>query len=171
MGKTFKYTYHKNSNNKIKNCSDQKTSERRKIRRELKSNTLAEINDVDFSQSSKYDTSRHGKDKCYLHGLNSTSLWNNLNSNIEWKWEENFPKWSIIGDINTTYQVTLLDSNNMYYKPSNYSYYNNRTSIDTHAKLIGKKQLKRRNEIGKKSLLQRERDKFENKFEDKFENE
>jgi hypothetical protein len=154
MGKTFKYGYSGNSFRSLDRHAEQKVGDRRKIRRALNDLTRAEINDIDYTICKKFNPQIYSNQK-YPRTFrpNATASWNKLNANIEWKEQDG----NLVGE--TDESVTTIVSHSYAMSTNNYSY---NISLYGHFlkdnDRIGKKQLKRRNEIGKASLINRNND-------------
>jgi hypothetical protein len=149
MGKTFKYGYVGRSFRNIDRHAEQKVGHRRSERRAFKSFITDEINEI-YYNCNKFETNCNVP---YNFGRitkpNATGNWYNSNSNIEWKIEDD----KLIGDtgVNITNVGHVSDN-------KDYAYNVVRSNIDKTLDRIGKKQLKRRNEIGKKSIINRHDD-------------
>lgn len=152
MGKTFKYGYAGHSFRSLERHAEAKVGDRRKVRRALKDCSRAEIDEMDYVTCNKFDPSRSGyctgNPNTYLP--NSTASWDKSNANIVW--EENDTE--LIGN---TGNHTIVFTKQPYYgtHTDNIAYNIASGSISKYHDLVGKKQLKRRNEIGKTSLLNR----------------
>lgn len=151
MGKTFKYGYSGHSFRSLERHAEAKTGDRRKARRALKDSFRAEINEMDYSTCNKFTTSKSGYSESHacLYNPNSTASWNKLNANIVW--EEYADK--LIG--NTGENIVTIENHPYYANSNNFAYNIHHGSISKYHDRIGKKQLNRRNEIGKASLVNR----------------
>lgn len=152
MGKTFKYGYSGHSFRQLERHAEAKVGDRRKARRALKDSFRAELDDMDYILCNKFYSEKSGysQSRASLYNHNSTASWNKLNANIVWEVHDE----KLIGD---TGENTVTIENHPYYSNhgNNFAYNIQHGRISKDRDLIGKKQLKRRNEIGKMSLMNR----------------
>lgn len=155
MGKTFKYGYSGHSLNSLERHADAKVGDIRRVRRSLKDNTRAEINENDYSNCHKFEPSKNGYSESYPRSYkpNATASWYKSNANIVWEERDK----ELIGDTGTNTTILITTCYN-YWHDDFKSHNISRGYFLKDKDLIGKKQLKRRNEIGKISLLNRNAD-------------
>ncbi len=163
MGKTFKYGYRGNSFRILERHAEEKINGRRRKRRILKDNTRAEITDVgcgNYNKCNRSDSYNYHKNTAIIGGYDSTALWNKSNANMTW---ENGTSSSssktgefdeLIGTTENGYSITFIRGMYGEWSGANYPYSDNISNgrFLKGKDRIGKKQLERRDEIGKAGL-------------------
>jgi hypothetical protein len=153
MGKTFKYGYSGHSFRSLERHAEEKINDRRRERRALKNRTEIDILDIDYVNCKKFDPSKNHTNTGRIGGHNSTASWNKINANMEWEDNDN----ELIGTTENGNSITIV--HNLYRSDdTNTSYNVSRGSFIEYKDKIGKKQLKRRDEIGKIGLINRHDD-------------